>query len=137
LFTGPAIAAITSETRGQNSWLNFGPYGEANRNAKVNDTVFAEQKVGLMPEWTWTEGRSPDMEEPGMQASMGGCQEAPSFSDLDKVLDMSPVKSRAARAALVDQYGKETVDKMIEISRNFEKIINDLEEREVVKKDCP
>ena len=137
LFTGPAIAAITSETRGQNSWLNFGPYGEANRTAKVNDTIFAEQKVGLMPEWTWTEGLAPDMEEPGMQASQGGRQEAPSFSDLDKVLDMSPVKSRAARAALVEQYGKETVDKMIEISRNFEKIINDLEEREVVKKDCP
>ena len=137
LFTGPAIAAITSETRGQNSWLNFGPYGETNRSAKIDGTIFAEQKTGIMPEWTWTEGLSPDMEEPGMQASMGGRQDAPSFSDLDKVLDMSPIKSRAARAALVDQYGKETVDKMIEISRNFEKIINDLEERGVVKKDCP
>jgi len=60
LFTGPAVGAITSETRGQNSWLNYGPNGEANQTAKVEDTVFADQKTGLMPEWTWTEGRAPD-----------------------------------------------------------------------------
>jgi hypothetical protein len=62
LFTGPAVGAITSETRGQNSWLNFGPYGETNRTAKLEDTVFAEQKTGLMPEWTWSEGIAPDEE---------------------------------------------------------------------------
>ena len=61
LFTGSAVGAITSETRGQNSWLNYGPYGEQNRNAKVEDTIFADQKTGLMPEWTWTEGRAGDM----------------------------------------------------------------------------
>jgi hypothetical protein len=60
LFTGPAVGAMTSETRGQNSWLNFGPYGEKNRTAKVEDTVFGEQKVGLMPEWTWKEGLAGD-----------------------------------------------------------------------------
>lgn len=60
LFTGPAIAAITSETRGQNSWLNYGPHGERNRTAKLEDTVFSEQKTGLMPEWTWNEGLAPD-----------------------------------------------------------------------------
>lgn len=56
LFTGPALGALTSETRGQNSWLNYGPYGEKNQTAKVEDTVFAENKIGLMPEWTWAEG---------------------------------------------------------------------------------
>ena len=61
LFTGSAKGAITSETRGQNSWLNYGPYGETNRNAQVEDTVFADQKTGLMPEWTWTEGIADDM----------------------------------------------------------------------------
>lgn len=61
LFTGSAVAAITTETRGQNSWLNYGPYGERNRTAKVEGTIFADQKTGLMPEWTWTEGRAPDM----------------------------------------------------------------------------
>ena len=63
LFTGSAVGAITSETRGQNSWLNFGPNGEANQTAKVEETVFAEQKTGLMPEWTWTEGRTGDAAE--------------------------------------------------------------------------
>jgi ADP-Ribosyltransferase in polyvalent proteins/Zeta toxin len=63
LFTGPAVAAITTETRGQNSWLNYGPHGESNRNAKVEDTVFADQKTGLMPVWTWEEGRAGDMPE--------------------------------------------------------------------------
>jgi hypothetical protein len=62
LFTGPAKGAITSETRGQNSWLNYGPEGENNRAAKVEDTIFADQKTGLMPEWTWTEGLAGDME---------------------------------------------------------------------------
>lgn len=61
LFTGTAVGAITSETRGQNSWLNFGPYGETNQTAAVEETVFADQKTGLMPEWTWTEGRAADM----------------------------------------------------------------------------
>jgi hypothetical protein len=68
LFTGSAVGAITSETRGQNSWLNYGPNGEANRNAKVEDTVFADQKTGLMPEWTWTEGRVGDMPMPSWVA---------------------------------------------------------------------
>lgn len=60
LFTGSAVAAITTETRGQNSWLNYGPYGEKNRTASVEETVFADQKTGLLPEWTWTEGRAAD-----------------------------------------------------------------------------
>ena len=62
LFTGSAIGAMTSETRGQNSWLNYGPNGEQNKTASAEDTIFADQKTGLMPEWTWTEGRAIDME---------------------------------------------------------------------------
>lgn len=61
LFTGSAVGAITSETRGQNSWLNYGPHGEKNRTARVEDTIFADQKTGLMPEWTWSEGIADDM----------------------------------------------------------------------------
>lgn len=45
-----AQRALASETLGQNSWLNYGPYGEANRTAKVGDTVFADQKNGLLPD---------------------------------------------------------------------------------------
>jgi len=69
LFTGSAVGAITSETRGQNSWLNYGPYGEANRDAKVEDTVFADQKTALMPSWTWEEGRAGDMPQETPAAS--------------------------------------------------------------------
>jgi hypothetical protein len=63
LFTGDAVKAITSETRGQNSWLNYGPYGERNRNASLENTIFADQKTGLMPSFTWSELRSPDYSE--------------------------------------------------------------------------
>ena len=51
LFKGPALRALTTETRGQNSWLNYGPYGAKNRTAKIGETVFADQKMGLMPTW--------------------------------------------------------------------------------------
>jgi hypothetical protein len=60
LFTGSAVAAVTTETRGQNSWVNYGPDGEANRAAAVEDTVFADQKTGLLPDFAWTENVSPD-----------------------------------------------------------------------------
>jgi hypothetical protein len=62
LFTGSALGALTSETRGQNSWLNYGPHGQSNQTAKVEDTIFADQKTGLMPEWTWLEGIAEDAE---------------------------------------------------------------------------
>lgn len=53
MFSKAAIPAMTSETRGQNSWVNFGPYGEANKKAGPADTHYAPQKIGLMPEWTY------------------------------------------------------------------------------------
>lgn len=56
MFSPQARGAMTSETRGQNSWVNFGPHGEKNRKANSADTVYAPQKVGLMPKWTHTEG---------------------------------------------------------------------------------
>lgn len=56
MFSPLARRALTTETRGQNSWLNFGPHGERNRTAKTEDTVFAEQKIGLLPEWVSNEG---------------------------------------------------------------------------------
>lgn len=54
---GPeARRAATTETRGQNSWLNFGPHGARNRSASTADTIFADQKTGLLPEWVSQEG---------------------------------------------------------------------------------
>lgn len=61
LFTGSAVAAITTETRGQNSFLNYGKNASVNQTAKIEDTIFADQKTGLMPKWTWTEGVVGDM----------------------------------------------------------------------------
>ena len=55
LFSESAIPAMTSETRGQNSWVNYGPFGAANR-ADPKNTVYADQKTGIMPSWTWQEG---------------------------------------------------------------------------------
>lgn len=50
MYSPEAQKAMTSETRGQNSWVNYGPHGEENRANPVN-TIYADQKTGIMPEW--------------------------------------------------------------------------------------
>lgn len=108
LFTGSAVAAITSETRGQNSWLNFGPYGEANRTAKVEDTVFAEQKIGLMPSWTWEEGRAGDMPE-GLTLN-----QSPVTTRTGDVLQRSPELQEAARRVAAGEMTAEEYTALVE-----------------------
>ena len=56
MYSPLARRAMTSETRGQNSWVNFGPSAAANRNASAANTVYADQKTGLLPEWVSEEG---------------------------------------------------------------------------------
>lgn len=56
MYSDLARKALTSETRGQNSWVNYGPHGEANQNANQQDTVYADQKAGLLPDWATYEG---------------------------------------------------------------------------------
>lgn len=51
MFSPEARRALATETRGQNSWVNFGPFGEQNRVANGADTQYAPQKTGLLPEW--------------------------------------------------------------------------------------
>lgn len=55
MFSPLARRAMTTETRGQSSWLNFGPYGKSNRHLEKvgtpEDLHYAEQKTGLLPEW--------------------------------------------------------------------------------------
>ena len=53
---GPARRALASETRGQNSLLNFGPDGARNRSAGIEDTIFADQKVGNLPNYISEKG---------------------------------------------------------------------------------
>jgi hypothetical protein len=61
MYSPLAARAMTTETRGQNSWVNYGPLGEQNR-ADPTNTTYAEQKIGLLPEWVSTEGRVPAKE---------------------------------------------------------------------------
>ena len=56
MYTPLARRAMTTETRGQNSWVNYGPHGAKNRSAKSEETVFADQKTGLLPLWVTDEG---------------------------------------------------------------------------------
>lgn len=67
MFTDDALPAMTAETRGQNSWLNFGPYGEQNRKALGADTIFADQKATIMPSWVYEKelGRLPKFADGG------------------------------------------------------------------------
>ncbi len=60
MFSPLAARAMTSETRGQNSWVNYGPFGDQNR-ADPKNTVFADQKSVLLPEWVSTVGQTEDV----------------------------------------------------------------------------
>ena len=74
MFTPLARMAMTTETRGQNSWLNFGPHGADNRTARTEDTVFAPQKVGILPHWAHHEGAE-DFMQPEEIEAMGRIRE--------------------------------------------------------------
>jgi hypothetical protein len=62
MFSSEAVPAVTTETRGQNSWVNFGKHlrdAEGNIPAKGEtgaiapaERPFAEQKAGLLSDWT-------------------------------------------------------------------------------------
>jgi hypothetical protein len=65
MYSPLAQKALTAETRGQNSWVNFGPHGEHNR-LHPDQTKFAEQKAGLLP--SWAEHHS-DQEDRNMKKS--------------------------------------------------------------------
>ncbi len=62
MYSDLARPAMTTETRGQNSWVNYGPHGDKNRTASGADTVYADQKIGLMPDWVmYDRGQAPPM----------------------------------------------------------------------------
>jgi hypothetical protein len=60
MYSPLARRAMTSETRGQNSWVNFGPNAAFNATANGADTVYADQKTGLLPLWVSEEARQSD-----------------------------------------------------------------------------
>jgi hypothetical protein len=73
MYSHDARGAMTSETRGQNSWLNFGPFAEQNRTALGADTVFADQKTGLLDQWAWEpEGMPSEAQLDVLRRNMAG-----------------------------------------------------------------
>jgi len=52
MYSPEAQKALTTETRGQNSWVNYGPKGEINR-SNPTTTTYAEQKAGILPDWAF------------------------------------------------------------------------------------
>ncbi len=75
MYSDEAQKALTTETRGQNSWVNFGPYGEANR-ANPLQTTYADQKAGLLPDWVRNQYKS----DPSFKA--------PTIVDPDKLMSI-------------------------------------------------
>ena len=89
MYSPAALPAMTAETRGQNSWVNFGPHGEKNQKADGGSTEYAPQKVGLLPLWVQEEGR-----EIGPTLSVGRGPLVETKASLESV--------RAARTALAE-----------------------------------
>lgn len=52
MYSEQAQPALANELIMQNSYVNFGPNGEHNRK-NPSDTIYAPQKVGLVPDWVW------------------------------------------------------------------------------------
>jgi len=57
MYSPEALPAMTMETRGQNNWLNYGPHGDFNRTASAANTIYADQKMGMLPDWVINLGR--------------------------------------------------------------------------------
>jgi hypothetical protein len=90
LLSPEARKALATETRGQNSWVNFGP----NAHLPVKERPFAEQKAGLLPEemhepYPFKERTPPPMKAPmpperrmsDLLKKFGGLSETPEARD--------------------------------------------------------
>ena len=85
MYSPLARRAMTAETRGQNSWVNFGPFADFNKTANAAETEYAPQKVGLLPEWASTDG------------FLGGANSGlPVGQDAPQALDQGPAPQPAA-----------------------------------------
>jgi len=65
MYTPLAARAMTTETRGQNSWVNYSDkVGDLNRNStnKAEDTIYADQKITLLSDFVQTEGLANNIE---------------------------------------------------------------------------
>lgn len=81
MYSPEAGRAMTTETRGQNSWVNFHEKSAANRTAP--GSIYADQKAGLLPEWVGSEGMAKDSSERLFQKDNA----APFYSKLQKDIE--------------------------------------------------
>ena len=108
MYSPLARRAMTVETRGQNSWVNFGPYAEANKTASAADTHYAPQKIGLLPEWV------------SEVSSESTYQENVSEIDTnDDMLQASPKQRNDLLAARMRKIGIQTTDDFWRTWRNL------------------
>jgi len=70
MYSPEAQKALTSETRGQNSWVNFGPHAEHNKKDPAN-TIFAKQKTGILPDWAHVPLQAPGKTEKSLKKDAG------------------------------------------------------------------
>jgi hypothetical protein len=98
MYSPLAAQAMTSETRGQNSWVNFGPFGEQNRADREN-TVYAPQKLTILPSFAMEEGIASDFSGlPIAQEKQRGRQELrEGIRQPDTAGDGRVVSGRSAR----------------------------------------
>jgi hypothetical protein len=126
MYSDKARPAMTAETRGQNSWVNYGPFAEFNKTADADNTQYAPQKTGLLPDWVMGEGAAdseyipnttPDNERfvsisnSGKEAVSGGIENVKSGSILGTVRFMpEPDIERIIRNFPVDDSVKKKME---------------------------
>ncbi len=114
MYTPLARRAMTTETRGQNSWVNYGPHGETNRTAKNDDTIYADQKAGLLPE-EFSEDRYEKPRAPrGMSARAVQAINAP---------PANPASWSAPEASRMDNFIHAMQDKHVDTKRVVQAIV--------------
>jgi hypothetical protein len=108
MYSPEARPAMASETRGQNSWLNFGPYGSYNRGANAAETIYADQKTGIMPPWTYEKADGGVVDDAlRIAKDVGGSADAPN-EDMGRTYEMvsqlTPAKGPVKQPSVSTQW---------------------------------
>lgn len=107
MYSPLARRAMTTETRGQNSWVNFGPYADFNRTAGPAETQYAPQKIGLLPQWVVEEG-APQTDDNEVFNQYADVRKVAGFARIEKLL--TPAERETLRidtaTKLVDLFKK-------------------------------
>lgn len=112
MFSQVARPAMTTETRGQNSWVNFGPKGVENR-ANPATTTYAEQKAGLLPSTYWQDAGMPPVGTGKVEQAAspeGSTREAAKKAD-GIVRDLPPVEG--TESGPVKRWANRTVEDVV------------------------